>query len=297
MNIYLDKIFIRIIKSIFIILLIFGSVKTSILYGQDKLATPTIIDSLPKIPDSWEQFSLSIGAFLTNYNSGISFGSEQVGLGIHINIEDALGLKTSTIGFRANVNYRFGKNRRHAFSFGYFGIYRNSHKVLEKELEVGKVTLPVGAEIKSDFDLTILRVKYDYSFLHNNYVSIGVSFGLFILPISFSIKTLNFEDQAEDFIAPLPVFGLRSDFVIAKNLYLHQSIELLLFSIENVQGRILDIDISLEHRTFKNVSFGMGINSNRLNISAKGKDYSNIDFFGKLEMEYTGIYLFAKYRF
>ena len=283
-------------KRIFI-LLVFITAKSPSSYGQDKSVAPTITDSLPEVHESWDRFSISMGGFLSNYNSGISFGSEQLGIGVHIDLEDALGLKTSTFGFRGNASYRIGKNKRHAVSFGYFGIFRNSHKVLETELEVGNIVIPLGTEITSNFDLTILRIIYDYSFLQNEHVSLGASFGLFVMPISFSIKTLHLGSQVASFVAPLPVLGLRSDFMIVKNIYLHQSVELLLLRIDNFQGRILDLDISLEHLTFNNVSFGLGINSNRLNITKKNKDNTIIDFFGEIEMEYTGAYIFAKYRF
>jgi len=282
---------------IFIVFLIFLMAKYPNSYAQDYSITPKNNDSLQKTNDSWERFSVSFGGFLTNYNSGISLGSEQLGIGIHIDIEDALGLKTSMFVFRGNTNYRFGKNRRHTVSFGYFGIYRNAHKILESELEIGDQVFPVGTEIKSKFDLTILRAKYDYSFLQNNHVSLEASFGLFIMPLSFSVKASGPEEQATDFVAPLPVLGLRSDFLITKKLFLRQSVELLLLNIDNFHGRILDLDINVEHKTFNHISFGLGVNSNRLSIKAKGEDYPKIDFFGEIGMEYTGVYIFAKYRF
>ncbi len=285
------------ISRIFILLMVLLAANRSNVQAQVNSIAPTIIDSLQKTNDNWERFSVSFGGFLSNYNSGISIGSERLGIGIHIDLEDALGLKTAAFAFRGNTNYRFGKKMKHAVSFGYFGVYRNSHKVLQTELEIGNIVIPVGSEINSSFDLSIWRAKYDYSFLQNENVSLGVSVGLFIMPIKFSVKTLHFEEQATDLVAPLPVIGLRSDFLITEKLYLRQSVELLLISIDNFQGRILDLDIKVEHQTFEHISFGLGINSNRLNIKAKGDTYPNIDFFGEIGMEYSGIYFFAKYHF
>lgn len=254
-------------------------------------------DSLQTIKQKEKRFSIGLGGFLTNYNSGISLGSEQLGVGIHLDLEDALGLKTSTIAFRGNINYSFGKNLTHTLSFGYFNIFRNASKVLDTELEVGDLFFPVGTEINSKFNLTILRAKYDYSFLKTKTVSLGASFGFFIMPISFSVTALASEGGATDLVAPLPVLGLRSNFHITKKLYLRQSVEILLLKIDNFQGSILDLDILLEHKTFKNISFGLGINSNNLNIKAEGGDYPSINFFGEIGMGYTGMYIFAKYYF
>ncbi|NOR86106.1 MAG: hypothetical protein GQ527_00715 [Bacteroidales bacterium] len=276
------------VLSLLVIILISSSV-----FSQSSV---TDVDIPYKADNSWSRFSVSMGGFLLGNNSNISIGSETLGLGVNINIEEALGLETSTIAFRANARYRIGKAMKHSVSVGYFSINRNAYKVLEKELQIGNLTFPIGTNISSNFDLTILRAKYDYSFLQKEHVSIGASIGFYIMPISFSIKAANSKEQATSFIAPMPVIGLRTEFLLTEKFFLHQSTELLLLSIDDFKGRILDLDIALEHRTFKHFSFGLGFNSNRLVIKAKGKDYPNIDFYGSVEMEYMGVYVFVKYR-
>jgi len=265
--------------------------------AQGNSIAPKVNGNLHEENDRRERFSVDFGFFLTNYNSGISIGSEQLGLGIHIDIEDVLGLKTTTFALHGNANYRFGENKKHTVSIGYFGIYRNAFKVLESELVIGDNVFPIGTEISTNFNLSILRAKYDYSFLQNDHVSLGASVGFFIMPIGFSIKASGPGEQTTDFVAPLPVLGLRSDFLLSKKLYLHQSVELFFISVDNFQGRILDLDINVEHKTFKHFSFGAGINSNRLNIKVDNVGNPNINFFGEIGLEYSGVYSFAKYRF
>ena len=53
--------------------------------------------------------SVSFGAFIAGYNSGITLGSKNLGLGLIIDIEDALGLKTTSFAMRGKAIYRFGK--------------------------------------------------------------------------------------------------------------------------------------------------------------------------------------------
>ena len=62
---------------------------------------------------SWERFSFSLGGFITGLNSDILIGSQQVGLGVSINLEDALGLVSSTLVLRGDLEYHFGKRDRH----------------------------------------------------------------------------------------------------------------------------------------------------------------------------------------
>ncbi len=279
------------VLSLLVIILISSSV-----FSQSSVTDVDIGDIPNKANNSWSRFSVSTGGFLLGNNSSISIGSKTLGLGVNINVEEALGLETSTIAFRVHASYRMGKARKHSVSVGYFSIYRNAYKVLEKKLQIGNLTFPIGTNISSNFDLTILRAKYDYSFLQKEHVSIGASIGFYIMPISFSIKAANSKEQADSFIAPMPVLGFRTEFLLTEKFFLRQSTELLLLSLDNFKGRILDIDISLEHRTFKHFSLGLGFNSNRLVIKAKGQDYPNINFYGTVEMEYMGVYVFVKYR-
>lgn len=258
--------------------------------------TPSKPDSIAYKNQEWDRFSVNFGGFLANYNSGITMGSQNLGLGLVIDIEDALGLKVSTFASRGSVIYRFGNTRKHSLTAGYFGINRNAEKILEDSLQLGDVTYPIGTELTSKYNLSIIRLKYDYSFYQDERISLGASFGLFIMPVDFSVKAQSNEDQVTKFVAPLPLVGLRSDFRISKKFYLLQKAELLYLNFTDFKGSILDLTILLEHKTFKNVGFGFGINSNRVNVTIKDPD-SSIDFFGDIRMDYTGLLLYGRYFF
>ena len=251
-------------------------------------------DSIKTQYDHWDRFSVSFGGFLANYNSGITYASQQLGIGVIIDIEDALGLESTQIAFRGNAIYQFGKKRNHSASFGYFGIIRKSNKILTEELELGDEIFPIGTEINSSFELTILRAKYDYAFFQDDRVSLGASFGLFVMPVNLRVKAISSQESITQFTAPLPLLGLRSDFKITEKLYLNQSVELLYLSIGDFTGSLLDLNVALEHKTFNHVAFGIGVNSNRLNINIRNPD-SSVDFFGDIRMDYTGLLFYGKY--
>jgi hypothetical protein len=162
----------------------------------------------------WERFSVNLGGFLAGINSDISLMGREAGLGININMEDALGLNTSTFVFRGEVEYNFGSRRRSHVRMSYFGLIRNSTKILESELEIGNSVFPVGIEIRSGFNLHIIRGLYDYAYFKDERISLGVSGGLYVLPVSFSIATDNNLDERASFVAPLPVVGMRNAFII-----------------------------------------------------------------------------------
>lgn len=279
--------------SIFFLMIIFSQRSNGQIREPELTAD---LDSLSASQQSWERFSVSFGGFLSGYNSGITLGSKSLGLGLVIDIEDALGLETSSIVFRGNARYKFGKTGRHTVAVGYFGINRKANKVLEQELELGDITYPIGTEINSRYDLTILRAKYDYAIFQDDRVSIGISFGFFVMPVKFAVSANAIEDINSTFTAPLPLFGLRTDFRISDKLYLKQSAELLFISTDTFTGSLLDLNIALEHNTFEHFGFGLGVNSNRLNFIIKNEG-SGINFFGDIRIDYTGLLLYAKYYF
>jgi hypothetical protein len=266
-------------------------------YGQtNEVESIEENDSLAQENESWNRFSVSFGGFFAGYNSNIKVGSQQLGLGLVIDIEAALGLKVTSFNYRGKAIYRFGKTKRHALAVGYFGINRNASKILEDTLQVGDIIFDIGTELNSRFDLSIIRVIYDYSLYQDKRVSIGASIGLFIMPVKFKVKAKNSEEQVTNFVAPFPLIGLRTDFQISKKFYLLQTAELLYLSFTDFRGGLLDLSIILEHKTFKNVAFGIGINSNRVDVTIKNPD-SNINFFGDIRMDYTGLVLYGRYFF
>lgn len=274
----------------FAILLVF-SLKLKAIAQDEKASQQHTIQG-----SSWERFSVEAGGFISYNSSGIVLGSQQLGAGLQIDIEEALGLETSVFVFRANSNYRFGKTKRHSAALGYFDIGRNAKKVLDKELEIGNEVFPIGTELSSQFNLTIIRAKYGYSFFQDDRVSLGGTFGFYIMPLNFSVKALGLEEQSTHFVAPLPLLGLYTDFRITDKLYLNQSIEFLYLSISNFTGRIIDFNFAIEHRTFSHVGFGAGINLNGIEISVIDEG-SPLDFVGEINMAYSGFLLYGKYYF
>ncbi len=248
------------------------------------------------IPPSWNRFSLNFGGFFASYNSGVTFASQQLGLGFRIDIEDALGLETTQFALRGQANYRIGKTLKHLVSIGYFSIKRTAVKRIEKEIDFDGVTYPVGTKLSSSFTSSILRAKYDYAFFQDNRVSLGASFGFFVMPVTLKAKAPNSQEALTKFTAPLPLVGLRSGFKITKKFFLKQSIELLYVAFANIEGRLVDFNFSLEHKTFKHIGVGAGVNSMFLDFSIKNQG-SVIGLFGNIEMSYTGLLLYGKYYF
>ena len=244
-----------------------------------------------------ERFSVSFGGFLTTLNNDIILGSKQLGLGLSLNVEDAFGLKTSTTVLRGDVEYNFGKRRRSNGKLEYFGLYRDAQKVLDTEIEIDTVTFPVGTEINSIFNLQIFKGTYDYAFFMDDRVRLGVSIGLFIIPIRFSTKGLNYSEVKTQFTAPLPVLGISTSFAITPKLKFRQSIEFLYIRFSNFDGVLTDLNVRLEYNPWKHFGFGLGFNTHDLKINLSAESNIDLDFVGSIESSFAGLVFFGRYYF
>lgn len=244
----------------------------------------------------WERFSVSLGGFLTSMNSNISIAGQEMGIGVNLNLEDALGLSTSSTVIRGEAEYNFGSRKRSHVRMGYFGLFRNASKILETELEIGGSVFPIGTEVYSKFNMQIYRGMYDYAFFRDERIMLAASVGIYVLPLDFSLRTGQIINESASIIAPLPVLGFRTAYLITPKVSLKQNVEFLYVKTTSIKGLISDLNFWLEYNPFKHFGFGLGFNTFRFNFSA----YDTIgrrDFKGTLSTEFAGLLFYGRYYF
>lgn len=245
----------------------------------------------------WQRFAINLGGFLTTMNSDISLMGTNVGLGINVNLEDALGLSSTTFAIRGEADYNFGSRRRSHVRLGYFGLLRNSSKILESEITIGEETYPIGTEVNTRFDMHIIRGIYHYSFFRDERVNLALSAGFYVLPVSFSIGTDMLIDESANIIAPLPVVGIRNSLLVTPKFQIKQNMEVLYVRTSNFQGSINDLNIWLEYNPFRHWGFGLGYNTFRFYFSTSQELNDTFDFEGSIKTSFSGLLLYGKYFF
>jgi len=245
----------------------------------------------------WERFSFNLGGFITAINSDVSLSTK--GVGIEVNLEDALDMDSSVSVFRVDGLWRFSRNLRHRLDLGWFDISRDAHTTLLQDIQIGDTLFPLGTEVTSSFDLQVFKAAYTYSFFQDDRMDMGVSFGLFVMPIAFEIDASGgFEGhESESITAPLPVLGFRTDFAITPKLFLKFNVDFFYLEIDQFEGAVTDTKFALEYNAFKNIGFGIGLERFNIYIKAEGEDYPNIDFNGTFEFRYVGLMAYCKVYF
>lgn len=77
-----------------------------------------------------------MGVYLVTTDSGVALGGSGRGLGVGVDVEELLGLDTSTSGFRIDGGWRFTRNLRHSLVFGWFGLRRDGENQVLDPIEV-----------------------------------------------------------------------------------------------------------------------------------------------------------------
>lgn len=245
----------------------------------------------------WERFSLSFGGFLTSISNDISISGQGTGLGVNINLEEALDLKSSSVVIRSEAEFNFGSRTHSYVRMGYFGLFRSSQKILEADLEIGNSVIPLGTEVNTKYNMQIIRALYDYAIYKDERVILAFSAGLYILPIEFSIGSSVIVNEAERFVAPLPVVGFRSNFNITPKLLIKQNIDFLYLKLAEFEGSISDLNLWLEYNPFKHFGLGLGYNAFRFNLTAYADSGIISDFQGNVKTGFNGLLFYGKYYF
>jgi hypothetical protein len=279
---------------IFVIMLFSFSFSQMVFAQESETPNEQKKETEKKMVGPWRNFNVDLGVSLTALNSSVQFGSSSLGVGVVVDVEDALGLDSSDTVFFANGYYRFSKSRRHRVDFGYAAYRRDATKVLLNNIPIFDDTLPAGSTVTTEFNFDIIKAGYSYSLLQDDRMDLGIGVGLYVMPIEFKFTSSTFGAKSEDITAPLPVLGLRGDFAITKKLFLKMAWDIFYLKIGDFEGSVMSGLLAIEYNFWKNVGFGLGYNDFRVHVEAQGSDYPNLNFAGDIDFEYRALSFYTK---
>lgn len=212
-----------------------------------------------------------VGAFfVTDIDSNLAVFGQDLPLGARVDISRELGLRSSLNVPRLAVGWRFGRTRSHALSFGWYDLSREGRRNIGFEIELPDDTIiPVGIQVDSFINSEIYRVSYTWFFHDDGKVALGFGGGFFVgnLGAGIRVEGLTLERGGEESLtAPLPVIGARIRYQITPKLGLLANSDWFLVDYEQYRGVLLDLQLFVNHQTFKHVGFGAGMNLQGLDL-------------------------------
>lgn len=250
---------------------------------------------------SWEKFGANLGVFFSSLDSSLSVGA---GVGVEIDVEEVLGLESSSSVFRADTLWRFSKNRRHRLDLTWFSFRRSGDRVLSEDITIddengNEITIPAGQSVNSYFNLDIYELAYSYSIVQDDRLDLAAGLGLYIMPIDFGIKAAGVieNEGTARFTAPLPVVSLRMDVALAPDWFIRTGGQVFYLEYEEFTGSVVEFRGALEYNPWEHVGIGLGFDTFGIRIEADGEDWPEIDLKGKVNFNYAGIQLYLRYFF
>ncbi|UCH75311.1 MAG: hypothetical protein JSU82_05565 [Rhodospirillales bacterium] len=238
--------------------------------------------------EPWERWSFAAGGFVADLDNTIRIGVP--GVGVEIDVEDALGLDRTQIVYRLDGAYRFGRTRRHRLDVTWFDLSRDATRVLEQEIEIDGVIYPVGTTVRSEYDLQFLNARYSYSLYQDDRVDLAGSLGLHITDVGLVVDEPARGRRGDGWTAPLPLIGARLDVAITPNWYMRSHAAGLWIKTGDFEGRIADLLFAGEYRGWEKFAIGAGVNSVRLFVESS--DFGG--FNGRIESNFVGLMLYGK---
>ncbi|MFQ5937403.1 MAG: hypothetical protein ACE5LB_13450 [Acidiferrobacterales bacterium] len=237
-----------------------------------------------------DRMSLNVGAFLAEYTTDIRLSTDVGGfrLGTKINLENDLALDADDTVFRIDGYYRF--RPRHRIDYSFFDLARDGTTVTRRPILFGDTFFPKGTPIVSEFDLTIYKVAYTYSFLQRRKLDLGFTAGLFGLDIEGSISGPPQSGlfEGDEGFAPFPVFGFRATYAFNPKLFFKASLEYFKINEDEIEGEVFDILAAVEYKASKHVGIGTGFND----VDLDAEDTVERD---ELDLKYNGLLIYAKF--
>ncbi len=235
-----------------------------------------------------------VGAFfVTNLDTSLNIFSQDLPLGGRVDISRQLGFKSSLTVPRGNVAWRFGK--RHVLGFGWYDLKREGTRTLSAEIELPDQTIPIDASVTSFFRTAVYRLSYTWLFHNDPKVKLGFGAGLFVSRLEAGIRAeaVFVEEAAEQSVtAPLPVVGGRLIYNVTPKLGVLLNTDWFFLNYNEYQGVLLDTILFADHRTFKHVGFGGGINLQTINVEVDAED-----ILVQLDASYVGFLAVVSFHF
>jgi hypothetical protein len=236
-----------------------------------------------------DPFVFSLGTYVVNADTTVQLDGKTQGTGTKVDWDRTFGAGSST-RFRVDAQWRFAE--RHKLRALWFSTSRSNSRTIDEEIEWGDETFPVDAKVKGDISYDIYQLAYEYAFWRRDTYEISGSIGAYYAQFDASLSatidnpggTTDLEIRSDGSVdLPLPVIGLRGQWVLPYDLSLDVSGQFFSLSIDEYDGNLQDYRLTLTWQPKAWLGVGIGYDWFEANGSVD-KD----DFKGDLDWRFNG---------
>jgi hypothetical protein len=239
------------------------------------------------------------GNIADSFNTTMRFDSRRNRVGTVLDLEDDFNVDSNESIWQVDGLYRF--NERHHISFNSYSSRRSGKVSAGRDFEIGDPdkllsgVIPVNAEVHTKLDFDLFKLGYGYSFINRRKFEANVNAGVNFRNLDFSVaykaqignRVKGDIISSTDGVVPLPTFGIGGRWNFTEKLEANYRFDLLYLESDDYEGYYQEALLGLEHNTFKNVGFGLGMKSSTFQLHGKEDD---ID--GELNSQIFGLLLY-----
>ncbi len=236
-------------------------------------------------PADRERGAISFGAFISKPDTEARVAGD-AGNGTDLNLEDDLGLESSTTILR--IDGHWWMSRRNRLDASAFSFSRNGSRTIDETIDFGDETYQINTVVNSTSDVDIWKAAYTFAPVIKERGYLGLTAGLYVSQNALSLSQATLGSvESEELTAPLPVIGVRGQYAITDRIKLRGAVELFGIDTDDASGRLSDFNIGADYRLGKRFAVGLAYNKVAMNIAATDGDFN-----GALDWGYDGWLLY-----
>jgi hypothetical protein len=243
-----------------------GPVLAAVLTG---LVCPGVEARKAPMAPGTERFKFWGGVGIDLFDTQVQARAGGSVVGVSIDLEDDLGLEERLPEYGFGGEWRFRPRQRLRATYTSFS--RGATTVLDRSIEIGDEVFPIGAQVDSNFDISLTSFDYLYSLLKRSDFELSASGGIYWATMRFDITA---EAQAGPVLGggeystkgegPLPALGFRAAYYIDPRWSLNAAVKAFFISISDIKGQLVSLGLGTEYYFTRHVGIGGSIESLRL---------------------------------
>ena len=251
-----------------------------------------------------ERYELTVGGSGTEFDSSLRINSRDDSIDNEIDFEDDLGFDSEVR--MAWINGRWRIAERHRLSLLYLPIKRTTELTTGTDIDVGGNIIKTGAFLGSSVKTHVFDLEYIYSFFKRPNLEIGFTAGIYWMNSLAELTAAGeivfdgedtpvFRSDYEAnlrLIAPLPLIGFTASYEIMPRWIAHAAARYLDVTISDIEGRILNLNLSTEYYFTKHVGAGAALALFDVSVRHNG-----VVFYNTLTYEYSGLQAYLAFKY
>jgi hypothetical protein len=237
-----------------------------------------------EVPD---HIQISVGGTAAELVTSASLVPESVGAGASVDFESLFNIPGDKQAVRLDGYWRFAQ--RQYIDFGYVQFNRSGSRQIDEDVTWGDFTFETGAFVTATFDTRFPYAAWRYDFLHEDKVKISGTAGVSYMRVAPRLAATGnvtgpdgpvsgAVDEGTDVQFPVPLVGLRLDWVLRDRLFAEFMVRLFRVDAGTFNGGMRESSARLKWHFTKHVGASLGVDTTTLRIKEYEKNDNKLKF-------------------